>query len=94
MLCFPFPNILKLLAIVDLRPYWLSRMQASYCTLGIGVIIRHDMRTLLPRDSPRDNLCACVRDLSPRREGTSRLTKSLATKKTRYNNSPPYVTAR
>ena len=42
-------------------PYWLSRMEASYCTFGLGTIIRHDLHTLsLPRNSPCDNLYACV----------------------------------
>ena len=36
-------------------------MEASYCTFGFGGIIRHDLLTLLLlRDSPLDNLYACV----------------------------------
>ena len=42
-------------------PYWMSRMEVSYCTFGFGAIILHDLRTLLlPRDSPHDNLYECV----------------------------------
>ena len=41
------------------RPYCPSRMEVSYCTFGFGAIIRRDLLTL-PRDSPRDNLYACV----------------------------------
>ena len=64
---------------------------------GFGAIIRCDLRTLsLPRDSTRDNLC--VRDVSPCGKGNSRSTKLLGglsyEKILRYNNSPPYVTAR
>ena len=43
------------------RPYWPSRMEVSYCTFGFGAIIWRDLRTLLlPRNSPRDNLYACM----------------------------------
>ena len=43
------------------RPYCPSRMEVSYCTFRFGVIIRRNLRTLsLPRDSLRDNQCACV----------------------------------
>ena len=71
--------------------YCSSHMEASSCTFGFGVIIRHDLRTLaLPHDSQRD--------LSSCRKGNSCLTNhlaSLATQKIRrYNNSPSYVTAR
>ena len=80
------------------RPYWPSRMAVSYCTFGVVAIIRRDLRTLsLPRDSPRDNLRG-VLDLSPRGKGNSRQMKLLGElsyeKIRRYNNSPPYVTAR
>ena len=50
------------------------------------------------RDSPRDNQYISVRDLSQRGRGNSRVTKLLGglsyEKIRRYNNSPPYVTAR
>ena len=43
------------------RPYWPSLMEASYCTFGFGTIIQRDLRMLLLlRDSPRDNLYACM----------------------------------
>ena len=43
------------------RPYWLSRMEVSYCTFGFGANIRCDLRTLsLPRDSLCNNPYACV----------------------------------
>ena len=66
-----------------------------YLYFGYDTIIRRDLRTLsLPRDSPRDNHYACVIEvhLSPR---GSRLLGGLSYEKfRRYNNSPPYVTAR
>ena len=41
---------------MERQPYWLSPMEASYCTFGFGVIIRHDLLALwLPCDSPCDN---------------------------------------
>ena len=39
------------------RPYWPSRMEVSYCTLGFGAIIQCDLRI---SSLPRDNLYACV----------------------------------
>ena len=43
------------------QPYCPSCMEGSYCTFGLGAIIRRDLRTLLLlRDSPRDNQYACV----------------------------------
>ena len=80
-------------------PYWPSRMEVSYCTFELGAFIRRNLRILsLPRDSPA-RWPICVRDLSPRWKGNSRLTifffSGLTTKKMRKNNnSPPYVTAR
>ena len=64
-----------------------TRMEVSYCTFGFGTIIWRDLRiSLLPRD------------LNPRRKGISCLMKLLDglnyEKIRRYNNSPPYVTAR
>ena len=72
-------------------PYCPSQ-EVSYCTFGFGAIILRDLHILsLPCDLPHDNLC--VRDLSPRGKGNSRLTKlsgGLSYEKTwRYINSPP-----
>ena len=71
-----------------------SSMEVSYCTFGFGAIIRHNLCTLsLLHDSP-----IYVRDLSPRGKGNSCLMKLFGwlsyQKIRRYNNSPPYVTAR
>ena len=79
-------------------PYWLSRMEASYCTFGFGAIIRRDLRTLsLPRDSLGDNLYACVIEVHAIK-ATHAKTKLFGRlnyeKIQRYNNSPPYVMAR
>ena len=80
------------------RPYCPSRMEVSYCTFGFGAIIRRDLRTLsLPHDSSRD-IPICMHDLSPRGKGNSHLTELFGRlsfeKIRRYNNSPPYLTAR
>ena len=67
------------------RPYCPSCMEVSYCTFGFGSIIWHDLRTLsLPRDSPSCPIC--VRDLSPRGKGNSRLTKLCG--KLSYKKNP------
>ena len=43
------------------RLYFPSRMEVSYCTFGLGMIIRHDLRTLsLTRGSSCDNLYMCA----------------------------------
>ena len=79
------------------RPYCPSRMEVSYCTFGFGAIIRRDLRTLsLPRDSPRDNIFACVIWVYKERQPTlNEIIWRLNYENTRrYNNSPPYVTAR
>ena len=57
------------------RPCWPSHTEASYYTSGFGVIIQRDLRTWLQHDSQPDNLC--LRDLSPRGKGNSRLMKLL-----------------
>ena len=31
---------------IDRRPFWWSRMEASYCTFGFGAIIWHDLHIL------------------------------------------------
>ena len=76
---------------VGRRPYCLSRMEESYCTFGFSAIIRRDLRTL---SLPRDSMHVC----DPRGKGNSHLTKLFGglsyEKIRRYNNSPPYVTAR
>ena len=42
-------------------PYCPSRMELSYCTFRFGAIIQRNLQTLsLPRDSPQNNLYACV----------------------------------
>ena len=66
-------------------------MEVSNCTFGFGAIIQRDLCTLfLLRDSPRDNLYACM-ILSPHRKGKSRLIKLLGglnnEKIWSYNNS-------
>ena len=80
------------------RPYCSSRMEVGYCTFGFGAIIRRDLRTLsLPHVSPRDNQYACAIWVH-----TGKATHAITTlfgglsyeKIWRYNNSPPYVTAR
>ena len=68
------------------RPYWPSRMEESYCTFGLGAICAHYHHR------------ECVHDLSPCAKGNSRIKKLLGglsyEKIRKYNNSPPYVTAR
>ena len=76
------------------RPYCPSHMEVSYCTFGFGAIIRCNLHTLpLSHDSR-----ICIGDLSPRRKGSSHLTKLFGglsyEKILRYNNSPPYMMAR
>ena len=80
------------------RPYCPSCMEVSYCTFAFGAIIRRDLRTLsLPCDSLRDNQYVCMIWVHTEK-ATHALTKlfgGLSYKKIRrYNNTPPYVTAR
>ena len=79
------------------RPFWRSRMEASCCTFRFGTIIRRDLRTLLlPRVLPCDNLHACVIYVHARK-ATHTLQNCLVgleQKIQRYNNLPPYMTAR
>ena len=76
------------------RTYCLSRMEVSYCTFGFGAIIQCNLCTLLPSDSPCHNH-KCVHDLGPCKNSNSCLLGRLSYKQIwRYNNSPPYVTAR
>ena len=73
------------------QPYWPSYMEVSYCTFGFAAVNWRDLRKVLL-------LRKTCRDLSPCRKGNSRLMKLLGglsyEKIRRYNNSPPYVTAR
>ena len=63
------------------RPYWLSRMEASYYTFRFGTNIQRDLRTLsLPCDSVRDNHYACVIEVQAGKAAHACLA-GLATKK-------------
>ena len=84
--------------VMERRPYCSSRMEVNYCIFGFGAIIRHDVRTLsLPRDSSLNDQYACVIWVHAG-EATHAMVilfGGLSYKKIRrYNNSPPYVTAR
>ena len=79
------------------RPYCPSRMEVSYCTFGFGAIIRRDLCTLsLPRDSPRaiTNMRAWFESTRERQLTLNEISRLSYEKIRRYNNSPPYVTAR
>ena len=78
------------------RPYWLSRVEVSYiCTFGFGAIIQRDL-CILPHNSQRDNLYACIFKSTRERQLTfNKLAWRTNYEKIRwYNNSPPYMTAR
>ena len=80
-------------------PYWLSRTEVRYCTFGLGTIIWRNLRTFsLLRDSPRNNLYLCVIKVKTGKANRAKqndLTGFTSYEKIcRYNNSPPYVTAR
>ena len=80
-------------------PHWRSRMEVSYCTCGFCAVIQRDqLKVSLQRILTRNNLNVCV-ILSPCEEGNytciMEMLGSWDTKKIqRYNNLPPYVTAR
>ena len=80
------------------QPYWLSCMEASYCTSGFRAIIRDDLRTLpLLHVLLRDNLYARVISVHVGKatHANRNCLAGLASRKIwRYNNSPPYVMAR
>ena len=75
------------------RPYYLSCMEASYCTFGFGVICAHYHYRMIHRAIT--NMLAWFEST---REGNSCLMKLFGglsyEKISRYNNSPPYVMAR
>ena len=78
---------------VGRRPYCSSRMEVSYCILGFGAICAHNRYHVIHRaiTNMREQFDSC-------RKGNSRYNKIIwrawLQKIRRYNNSPPYVTAR
>ena len=77
------------------RPYWPSRMERSYCTLGFHSAQSAHI-TVTAWRTARQPICVC--DWSPRGKDNSHLTKlpdGLSYEKIRSCiYSPPYVTAR